>query len=111
MTRHHAVKEKPLFNTTRGLLIILGIAAVIAVVIFWFLIRDDGTVLNHVVQHVHPNTGKIIAKAPKVKAAAHNVVTVAQLHAHHIRHVLHVQREHVLHLKHLAHLLYEKYST
>lgn len=103
MTRHG--KDKPLFNTRLGILIILGIAVILGVGIFWFFLRplDASSTLWHVAQHVKPNTGRIIAKAPQVK---HRIQHSVSLHAWHIRHVLHLHALHVKHVLHESHLAY-----
>lgn len=98
--RHGKGKEKPLYNTRLGIIIITVIAVIIAVLIWWFLRPTDTETITHVSQHVKP---KIIVRMPKVR-----VFTAAQLHTHHVKHVLHLAHLHLLHVKHLLHVSHLK---
>jgi hypothetical protein len=110
MTNPRHGKERPLYPTKRAVIIILLIAVVLGILIWWFLLRplDATTVAAHISQHVRPNTGRIIAKAHQAKP---RVITSMQLHAEHARHVKHLVHLHAEHVHHLAHLAYEKYQN
>jgi hypothetical protein len=97
-------KDKPLYPTRQAVTIIIAIAAVLGILIYLFLVRPlDVSTVGHAAQHVHPNTGKIIARAPEVK------VKVTEMS--HALHMWHLRHMHMLHMHHLAHLAYVKYVT
>jgi hypothetical protein len=101
-------KEQSLYPTRRAVLIILGLGVIIGILIVIFLVMPtfDTATIGHVAPHIKPNTGRIIAKVPTVKAKA---LTAAQLHVHHLRHLRHLAYLHVEHVKHLLHITHVRY--
>lgn len=109
MTNPRHAADKPLYPTKRAVLIILGLGVILGILIVVFLVIPAfQPVPGHVAPHVHPTTGRIIAKTPQIKA---KTLTAVQLHAHHLQHVRHLAYLHAEHVRHLAHLAYVKYST
>lgn len=112
MTNPRHGEDKPLYNTKLGLTVILIIAAVIGICIWYFVLQPvDTTVAGHIAQHVKPNTGRYIAKTPKVKPAFRTALTAMQLHKDHLYHLHHLHHLHVEHLHHAAHLAYRKWAN
>lgn len=105
MTNARHQKEQPLYPTGQAVAIIIGIGLVLALLIIVFLV-PHAQVAGQVTQHVaaHLNAGKLIVRAPKIKATVHNSLTAAQWHAHHVWHLRHEHAEHVRHLLHIAHV-------
>jgi hypothetical protein len=82
-----------------AVILIIVLAVVLAVCIYFFVPIDTATV-SHVSQHVRPHRIIVNAHHP-VKPRGSTGMSHA-LHLRHLRHLAHLHAEHLRHLRHLA---------